>query len=112
MTPATLPPPKTTIDPPAPGPLFRIGQEVRVGYMGVYEWGEVPDFADSGIAKTPARIVGLRLTPVITEGDDGAVQIAYPTGWEYQLFRADDKNNGDRGWWSEAFLFGLGYKPA
>jgi hypothetical protein len=91
-------------------PLFAVGLEVRVWYMGLLG----PDETPGKHRFTTCRIEGMRLAPHGREGwseekQEATIEVDYPKGWEYLAVAPDGSEDG---WYSEAALLAKGYAPA
>ena len=96
-----------TDDRPPLAPLFAVGAEVRVGYLGLLATDEP--------GGRVCRVQSIRLLARVE--DDYAEEIGeaktvttYPRGWEYLLVGAADGKLW--GWETEADLLAAGYRPA
>ncbi len=91
------------------GPLFPIGFEVQIGYVGLYRADDPP-----GTSKRYA-VAGIRLVPRAHEDENGKIEITYPKGWEYLMARRYEVDGeaerwDEDGWHSEADLLKKGYR--
>jgi hypothetical protein len=99
-------------------PLFPLGFEVGIGYMGLTKAGERCFDREGKTIDNRYRIAGIRLLPRASEdADNGNTIIKYPQGWEY-LFVQTYRRRGDwyenyyeDGWTSEETLLKAGYQP-
>lgn len=83
-------------------PLFTLGTVIRVTLAGIA-------YPDSPYGK-PHKIVGFRFVSDVDETDDGASELTYVNGVEYQLRCIDDLS--EYGWVPEREIRDAGYPCA